>query len=73
MVGVLNHQSSIQHGGDKFDLDKIWTDLKSGIKQIFARDSMEMKRYMELYTNVYNYCTAIQNNENGTKLQVNMI
>ena len=73
----LNHGSVVQGSGipdKKWDLDEIWADLKVGIQQIFKREPMEMKRYMELYTHVYNYCTCIQNNnENGTNPQVNII
>ena len=46
-------------GRQNFDLEQIWEDLRQGIEQIFAREGMTHKRYIELYSHVYNYCTNV--------------
>ncbi|CAJ0957719.1 unnamed protein product, partial [Mesorhabditis belari] len=40
----------------KVDLETIWPDLESGLDDIFGERRIEQKRYMTLYTNVYNHC-----------------
>ena len=44
---------------ENYDMEEIWGDLKTGIEQIFARQTLPRGRFMQLYSHVYNYCTSV--------------
>ncbi|KAJ1361358.1 hypothetical protein KIN20_020581 [Parelaphostrongylus tenuis] len=44
-------------------IDGVWEDLYSGLKSVYLREVMRSARYMELYTSVYDFCTAVSVNQ----------
>ncbi|KJH41022.1 cullin family protein [Dictyocaulus viviparus] len=44
-------------------IDGVWEDLYSGLQSVYLREVMKSQRYMELYTSVYDFCTAISVNQ----------
>ncbi|KAG9292004.1 hypothetical protein G9A89_017903 [Geosiphon pyriformis] len=56
--------SSVANLPPSNDLEATWTFLESGIDQIMNRleQGLSYKRYMDLYTGIYNYCTSSRMN-----------
>ncbi|RTG84007.1 cullin 1 [Schistosoma bovis] len=48
------------------NLALVWDDLKSGFDAIFRLETIKRKRYMELHTHVYNYCTSVDPKSHAT-------
>ena len=40
-------------------LEEVWGVLREGMGSVFAQQQMGKKKYMKLYTLVYNYCTNV--------------
>ncbi|CAJ0597989.1 unnamed protein product [Cylicocyclus nassatus] len=43
-------------------IDGVWEDLYNGLQAVYLREVMKSQRYMELYTSVYDFCTAVSVN-----------
>eukprot|EP01089_Gocevia_fonbrunei_P002144 TRINITY_DN12137_c0_g1_i1.p1 TRINITY_DN12137_c0_g1~~TRINITY_DN12137_c0_g1_i1.p1 ORF type:complete len:763 (-),score=161.61 TRINITY_DN12137_c0_g1_i1:105-2393(-) len=54
----------------RVSLDEIWPDLENGINQLITNlnAGFPRKRWMELYSNVYNYCTTSRPSPSNRKI-----
>ena len=52
---ALNDPNNVKSSAN---LNEIWEDLKTGIESIYQQQTMSKKRYMILYSHVYNHCTS---------------
>ncbi|GMR42512.1 hypothetical protein PMAYCL1PPCAC_12707, partial [Pristionchus mayeri] len=46
-------------------IDEIWQDLETGLGHIYRKEPMIPQRYMQLYTYVYDFCTAVSVHAGG--------
>ena len=46
-------------GAGNASVDRVWGELANGLRQIFIESQMLPRRYFELYTSVYDYCTGV--------------
>ena len=49
----------LQRMDSSHTLERTWTEVHDGLNNVFYDRGMGHKRYLELYTHVYNYCTAV--------------
>ena len=54
-------RSQNPHSGKPVNLSDIWEDLEKGIHHVYGWQSMQKKRYMELYT----YPSNLNNDSQG--------
>ncbi|CAF0885104.1 unnamed protein product [Adineta ricciae] len=50
--------------GANLNLNDVWAKVSEGIEHVYRIQDMSATAYMELYTHVYNYCTATQHHTN---------
>ena len=60
MIPMSRHLGQGSHQTRQTELDEIWGDLRRGIEHVYSCRSMSKRRYVQLYTLVYNYCTSVQ-------------
>ncbi|XP_043217882.1 cullin-1-like [Amphibalanus amphitrite] len=59
MIPMSRHLGQGSHQTRQTELDEIWGDLRRGIEHVYSCRSMSKRRYVQLYTLVYNYCTSV--------------